>query len=193
MFVYAGDPADGPAAIEPFREVATPLAELAVPMPYPGIYALLEAAEHRGFEVARSRFLDRIDDDAVDAMLGAIEVAPSPMAMIQVRILGGAMARVPSDATAFVHRDAKVMVAVLDPYEDPSTKDVQVAWVEALHEALAPNCGRRVLELPRARGRGPDPRGLRRPDVPAPVADQAPLRPDEPVPPQPEHPARRLD
>ena len=73
------------------------------------------------------------------AMLGAIEVAPSPMAMIQVRILGGAMARVPSDATAFVHRDAKVMIAVLDPYEDPSTKDVQVAWVEALHEALAPN------------------------------------------------------
>ena len=139
MFVYAGDPADGPAAIEPFRQVATPLAELAVPMPYPGIYALLEAAEHRGFEVARSRFLDRIDDDAVMAMLGAIEVAPSPMAMIQVRILGGAMARVPSDATAFVHRDAKVMIAVLDPYEDPSTKGVQVAWVEALHEALAPN------------------------------------------------------
>lgn len=139
MFVYAGDPADGPAAIEPFRQVATPLAELAVPMPYPGIYALLAAAEPRGLEVARSRFLDRIDDEAVGAILGSIDVAPSPMAMVQIRILGGAMARVPSDATAFVHRDAKVMVAVLDPYEDPSTRHVQEAWVESLHEALATN------------------------------------------------------
>jgi len=139
MFVYAGDPADGPAAIQPFRDLATPLAELAVPMPYPGIYQLLEAAEARGFEVSRSRFLDRLDDDAVRAILAAIEVAPSPMAMVQIRILGGAMARVPADATAFVHRDAKVMVAVLDPYVDPSTKEVQVAWTETLHEALATN------------------------------------------------------
>jgi FAD/FMN-containing dehydrogenase len=139
MFAYAGDPADGPAAIEPFREVATPLAELAVPMPYPGIYALLEAAEQRGFEASRSRFLDRLDDEAVGSILGAIEVAPSPKAMVQIRILGGAMARVPSDATAFTHRDAKVMVAVLDPYDDPATRDLQVAWVESLHEALAPN------------------------------------------------------
>ncbi len=139
MFVYVGDAADGATAIAPFRQVATPLAELAVPMPYPGIYALLEAAESRGFEVTRSRFLDRIDDAAVDAMLDAIAKAPSPMAMVQIRILGGAMARVPSDATAFVHRDAAVMIAVLDPFEDPDTIDEQVAWTEGLHEALAPN------------------------------------------------------
>jgi FAD/FMN-containing dehydrogenase len=139
MFVYAGDPADGAAAIEPFRQVATPLVELAMPMPYPGIYALLEGAEGRGFEITRSRFLDKIDDAAVDAMLAAMESAPSPMAMVQIRILGGAMARVPADATAFVHRDAAVMVAVLDPFEDPTTTDQQVAWTEALHEALAAN------------------------------------------------------
>jgi FAD/FMN-containing dehydrogenase len=139
MFVYAGDPADGAAAIEPFRQVATPLVELAMPMPYPGIYALLEGAEARGFEVTRSRFLTTIDDDAIDAMLDAVETAPSPMAMVQLRVLGGAMARVPADATAFVHRDAAVMVAVLDPYEDPATEAEQVAWTEGLHEALAPN------------------------------------------------------
>ena len=42
MFVWSGDPADGPAAIAPFRKVATPLVDLSMPMPFPGIYALLE-------------------------------------------------------------------------------------------------------------------------------------------------------
>ena len=40
MFVWAGDPAAGQAAIQPFREVATPLIDMAMPMPYPGIYEL---------------------------------------------------------------------------------------------------------------------------------------------------------
>jgi FAD/FMN-containing dehydrogenase len=139
MFVYAGDPADGAAALEPFRKVATPLAELVAPMPYPGIYQMLEGAEQRGHEIARSRFLDTIDDEAVDAMLAAMANAASPMAMVQIRILGGAMARVPADATAFAHRSANVMVAVLDPFEDPDTRAEQVAWTVGLHEALAPN------------------------------------------------------
>jgi FAD/FMN-containing dehydrogenase len=139
MFVYAGDAADGAAALEPFRQVATPMAEMVAPMPYPGIYAMLEGAEARGHEVIRSRFLDKIDDNAIDAMLDAMAAAPSPMAMLQLRVLGGAMARVPADATAFAHRDASVMVAVLDPFEDPESRPAQIAWVEDLHEALAPN------------------------------------------------------
>ena len=43
MFVWAGDPAAGQAAIQPFREVATPLLDMAMPMPYPGIYELTRA------------------------------------------------------------------------------------------------------------------------------------------------------
>jgi FAD/FMN-containing dehydrogenase len=137
MFVYAGEPADGQAAIAPFRQVAEPIIDLAMPMPYPGIYQFTAAAEAPGYGVTRSRFLDVLEDDAIDAMLDAMATAPSPMAMVQLRVLGGAMGRVPADATAFVHRDAPIMVAVLDHYEDPSTEDVQVAWTEALHEKLA--------------------------------------------------------
>ena len=138
MFVYAGDPSDGLAAIAPFREVAAPLLEVAMPMPYPGIYQFTAGAEAPGFGVIRSRFLDTIDDDAIDAMLEAMAAPPSPTALVQLRVLGGAMGRVPADATAFAHRDAPVMVAVIDHYEDPSTEAEQVAWTEALHEKLAP-------------------------------------------------------
>lgn len=137
MFVWCGDPDAGQAALEPFRQVATPLAEAVMPMPYPGIYQLLAEAEKRAHGVHRSRFLDTIDDDAVDALLAAMAEPSSPMTMIQIRILGGAMSRVPADATAFAHRDASVMLLIITVYEDPSTAPVHVAWTMALWEKLA--------------------------------------------------------
>ncbi len=139
MFVWSGDPADGPAAIAPFREVATPLVDLSMPMPYPGIYALLEQAEQRALTVHRSRFLSTLDDAAIDAMLDALAAPSSPAAMVQLRVLGGAMARVPADATAFAHRDAAVMALIITPFDDPASEPAQRAWTEALHEALGAN------------------------------------------------------
>jgi len=137
MFVWTGDPEAGQAAIQPFREVATPLIDIAMPMPYPAIYAFTAAGEQRGLAVHRSRFLDGLDDDAIDAILAAMASPSSPVAMLQLRVLGGAMARVPADATAFAQRDAAVMALIITPFEDPSSEAVHRAWTETLHEALA--------------------------------------------------------
>ena len=113
MFVFDGDPEAGQAAIEPFRQVATPMAELVMPMPYVGIYELLKDAEQPGPGVHRSLFLATLDDAAIDAILEHTAAATSPATMTQIRILGGAMARVPAGATAFAHRDAGVMVVLM--------------------------------------------------------------------------------
>jgi FAD/FMN-containing dehydrogenase len=139
MFVWAGDPAAGQAAIQPFREVATPLLDMAMPMPYPGIYELTRQGEQRSLAVHRSHLLSTLDDAAVDAMLEATATRTSPMAMIQLRVLGGAMARVGADETAFAHRDAGVMALIITPFDDPATEPVHRAWTEALHEKLSPN------------------------------------------------------
>ncbi len=139
MFVWTGDPAAGQAAIQPFREVATPLIDMAMPMPYPGIYQFTAEGERRAFAVHRSRFLDALGDDAVDAILDATAAPSSPFAMVQLRVLGGAMARVAADATAFAHRDAPVMVTIITPYADPATEPAQRAWTDGLYEALAPH------------------------------------------------------
>jgi FAD/FMN-containing dehydrogenase len=139
MFVWAGHPAEGHAALEPFRQVAMPLVEMVLPMPYPGIYQLVAEAEKRAYGVHRSRFLETIDDEAIEAILGAMAEASSPAAMVQIRILGGAMARVAPDATAFAHRQAPVMLLIITEYEDPATEPVHAAWTHALHDALAAN------------------------------------------------------
>ncbi len=138
MFVYAGDPADGQAALEPFRAVAAPMAELVMPMPYAGIYEFTKAAEERGHASHRSLFLDTLDDAAVDEIVARTTATDGPPVMTQIRVLGGAVARVPSSATAFAHREAPVMVALIAPYDDPAQAPVVEARLQTYYEALRP-------------------------------------------------------
>ncbi len=136
MFVYDGDPAEGQAALEPFRQLETPMAEMVMPMPYPGIYEMLKDAEQRGAASHRSLFLDTLDDAAVDTILERMAAPSSPLAMTQIRVLGGAMGRVAAEDTAFAHRDAKVMVIIVTPFEDPAEAPIHAAWTHAFYERL---------------------------------------------------------
>lgn len=137
LFVYAGDPAAGQAAIAPFRAVATPYGEAVMPMPYPGIYEFSREAETPGPSTARSVFLDTLDDASVDAVMDAFDAAPEGT-MVQLRVFGGAMGRVPADATAFPHRSANVQVTIINVFVDPDGVDAASAWNRSLFAALEP-------------------------------------------------------
>src|SRR3954471_13090151 len=120
MFVFDGDPEAGAAPSAPFRAGAAPRAEMVTAMPYVGIYQMLAAAEQRSPASHRSLFLDGLDDDVVDTILDFTARQTSPLAMTQIRILGGQMARVDADATAFAHRDAPVLLTIITPFADPA-------------------------------------------------------------------------
>ena len=137
MFVYAGDPDAGHAAIAPFRAVATPFGEAAMPMPYPGIYEFTAEGATRHPNTTRSVFMDVLDDGSVDAIVDALADAP-PMSMVQIRVFGGAMGRVSSDATAFAHRDASVMVSIMSGFMESEMAEAATAWNRSLFAALEP-------------------------------------------------------
>ena len=137
MFVYDGDPESGAAAIAPFRAVATPLGEMVTPMPYPAIYQFTADASARAASVMRSAFFETLDDDAVTTILEAMAQQPQgAMTFTQIRVLGGALADVPADGTAFAHREANVMVAIMAMYGDDGA--AATAWADAFYGALAP-------------------------------------------------------
>ena len=58
--------------------------------------------------------------------------------MVQVRILGGAVARVPSDATAYSHRGAGAIVAIIAGAEGPSDLAAPTTWAAQLASAIRP-------------------------------------------------------
>jgi FAD/FMN-containing dehydrogenase len=137
LFTYAGDPEAGQAALEPFRRLAGPLAELAVPMPYPGMYQFTAGAAARGASTMRSAFFEALDDDTVESILAGMAAAPGHgMDFTQIRVLGGAVTDIAADATAFAHRNASVIVSLHGAHGDD--RSVTDAWIDGYFGALAP-------------------------------------------------------
>jgi FAD/FMN-containing dehydrogenase len=126
---HCGAREDGEAAVEPFRSLAEPIADMLAPIPYPKIYP----PEQEGFHptaVMRTMFLDRVDEATAGTIVDRLRSSDAAMRATQIRVLGGAVARVPADATAFAHRDSRVMCNVTSFYAGADDKPRRQAWVE---------------------------------------------------------------
>ena len=116
MMAYAGAAAGAEQALVPFRALATPIADLVRPAPYSSLYMMDPPPDMRPVLSIRSRFVDGLSHDEAVGILAAMEACAAPMKMAQIRVLGGAFSRVPVGATAFSHRDARILVAFLAMY-----------------------------------------------------------------------------
>lgn len=136
LLCYAGEAEAGERALAPFRALR-PLADMLKPMRYPELYTLFgEEGPGPAQEVARSLFMDGVDVPTAQTILEHLQASTAPMAVAQLRGLGGAMARIPNDATAFAHRRRKVMAVLGAVYERPEETPTHKAWVEAFLAAL---------------------------------------------------------
>jgi FAD/FMN-containing dehydrogenase len=135
LLAHAGGGEAGERAVAPFRALAEPIADMVQPMPYAGLFEPAEEIEVVE-ESARSTFLDAVDHAAAEAVVEHLQASTAPMAVAQLRVLGGAMARVPADATAFAHRDRRIMAALGCVYEDAADRPTHHAWADGFAAAL---------------------------------------------------------
>jgi FAD/FMN-containing dehydrogenase len=135
LMCYAGPADEGQHALAPFRALAEPMLDMVQPMPYPEIYPPEDDTYHPT-AVGRNMFIDTLDDAVAETILKHIEESDASMRVAQLRVLGGAMARVPSDATAFAHRSSRIMVNLAAFYEGAEDKIARDAWVESFAGAL---------------------------------------------------------
>jgi len=135
MLVYSGDVKEGERVVAPFRNLATPLADMMKPMKYPEIYPP-EQEDYHPIGVLRTMFIDRVDHAVAETILNHLRSSTASMAVTQLRVLGGAMARVPVEATAFAHRNSRIMVNLAALYQQPVEKDAHEAWVAKFASAI---------------------------------------------------------
>jgi hypothetical protein len=137
LLVFAGPIEAGEAAVAPLRALAEPILDTVGPMPYPKMFEEPEGAdEYHPMAVARTMFVDRIDRAVADTIVSTLEASDAAMRVAQLRVLGGAMARMPADATAFAHRDSRIMVNLAAFYEGPEDRAVREAWVTDFEATL---------------------------------------------------------
>jgi FAD/FMN-containing dehydrogenase len=135
IMCYAGDPEAGERALVPFRALAEPIADLLRPMSYPEIY-FPDDPDYRPLAEASTLFIDHVDRPTAEVILERLRASDAAMRAVQLRPLGGAMARVPNDATAFAHRQSEIMVNVASFYEGEADRPRRAAWVTDLADAL---------------------------------------------------------
>ncbi|GGK97362.1 FAD-linked oxidase [Sphaerisporangium melleum] len=140
LVVWSGAPEAADEVLAPFRALATPLADFIQPMPYSGMFPHEEEAEQPS-AAATTMFIDRVDTPAAETILHFLESSDSSMRAVQLRVLGGAMSRVAADATAFAHRDSKILVNLATFYESAEEKVVRDAWISDFRQALRQSDG----------------------------------------------------
>jgi FAD/FMN-containing dehydrogenase len=135
LLCYAGPAEAGQRALAPFRALATPIADMVRPIHYPEMYPP-EEDDYHPTAVGNTMFVDTIDQDVAETILGYLRASDATMRVAQLRVLGGAMARVPVQATAFAHRHRRIMVNVAAFYDGPADRAVRQAWVDEFAAAL---------------------------------------------------------
>lgn len=136
---YAGDPADGPTAVEAVRGIGQPLGAHLGPMPYVAWQAAFDPLLAPGARnYWKSHNFTRLDDALLDSLAADAGRLPSPHCEIFIGQLGGVTNRLPADATAYPHRDANYVMNVHARWTEPGQDATCIAWARTIFESAAP-------------------------------------------------------
>ena len=128
LMAWSGEPNVGARVVARIRDLAEPLVDMVGPTPYPGLFPP-EDPEFHPSAVGRTMFVDSVDRPVADTVLEHLASSDAPVRVAQLRVLGGAIARVPVDATAYAHRNSRIMLNVAAFYDGPEDFARREAWV----------------------------------------------------------------
>lgn len=136
MMAYAGPAADAEKPLKPFRNLAKPFADFVRPGPYTSMYPP-EDPDYHPTAVATNMFVDHIGKAEAEVAMKHLLASDAAMRVIQIRVLGGAVARVPVDATAYAHRKSRIMLNLAAFYEGEADRPKKQAWVDGFAKAMS--------------------------------------------------------
>lgn len=135
LMVYAGDPKAGEQAVAPIKALAKPYADMTKPMRYKDIF-FPEATDYHPTAISKNFHLNTIGLDVAKTAVEWLQKSDAPMRALQLRVLGGAMARVSEDETAYAHRKQPIMANIAAFYETGQERSRRQVWMDEFAAAL---------------------------------------------------------
>ena len=143
---YAGSPDEGAEVVRPLKQFGRPIVDLLEPKPYTALQSMFDPLVPHGWHrYWKSVELPPLTDDAIDTLVEHSSAPTSPKSYCIVFQLGGALARVGEDETAFSQRGAahNVNINAVWTEEDPDAER-HIAWAQDYFDAMQPQAGGRV-------------------------------------------------
>jgi FAD/FMN-containing dehydrogenase len=142
VLTYAGPIDDGQKVLaDILGQLNAPAVNAVVPKAYVAHQKMFDAAlPHGRHYYWRSHKIGPLNDAMIDVLIAQAEGITSPLSSIAIFTQGGAMARVPEEATAFANRDAAHDINIVGSWlpEDPEA-DRHIEWVRDTFDALTPH------------------------------------------------------
>jgi FAD/FMN-containing dehydrogenase len=133
--VHSGaDVEAGLAEMQPLRELGTVLFDMSGPTPFVGVQQGFDPLFPRDTLRAywKSQYLDELSDAAIDTIAAKAQDRPAPLTLVNTFHMGGAIARVGEEDTAFATRSASYLVSIDGMWTEAADDDANVEWVRSV-------------------------------------------------------------
>jgi FAD/FMN-containing dehydrogenase len=132
--LWAGPFEQGERAIQPFRELGTPIADLSGPLPFVAAQTLFDADYPNGRRYYwKSIYLESLDDRVIEMLTEYAARRPSLLSSVDIWALGGAFAQVKPEHSAFFRRDAPFLVGIEANWNEPEQDEANITWARELY------------------------------------------------------------
>jgi FAD/FMN-containing dehydrogenase len=136
---YSGPIAEGEKIAAPLRKFGKPVADVIAPNPFTAWQAILDPLLTPGLRnYWKSHYFKEVSDGLIDVLIEYAGKIPDPNTEIAFAQLGGAINRVPADATAYAARDAQFTINVHGRWQDAAKDAECIGWARDLFRAAAP-------------------------------------------------------
>ena len=137
---YAGSIDEGERVLRPLREFGSPVLDLCAPKPYLEHQAMFDPTfPHGRWYYMRACDVAELSDQVIDITVEHAMRIKSPLTAFPIWQMGGAVGRVPDDATAFTSRGAGHTFNLTSVTEGPEGFEEERQWTRDFWSALAPH------------------------------------------------------
>jgi FAD/FMN-containing dehydrogenase len=136
---YAGALEEGERAAAPLRALGEPIADVLGPHSFVGWQSAFDPLLTPGARnYWKTHDFTELSDGAIDTLVEAVSNLPGPECEVFIAQVGGAMSRIPPDATAYPDRNAHFIMNVHTRWRDATEDDGCIAWARDLFKATTP-------------------------------------------------------
>ena len=124
--------------LSPLAEQGDPVLSVVDTMPYATLQSSFDAgAPDGGRYYWKAQYLEDLSDHAITQIVEHTDKLPGPFSNVFLEAMGGAVARVDPDETAFPHRSHPFNFGISSGWENAEDDDAAIGWTRDLHEAMA--------------------------------------------------------